>query len=49
MASKTKSLQLLGISIKTVKSHRAATMRKLRLGSFADLVRYAIHNKIIAP
>jgi DNA-binding NarL/FixJ family response regulator len=38
----------LGISIKTVESHRAATMRKLRLDSFADLVRYAIRNKIIA-
>ena len=38
---------LLGISIKTVETHRAATMRKLRLESFADLVRYAIRNKII--
>lgn len=37
----------LGISIKTVETHRAATMRKLRLDSFADLVRYAIRNKII--
>ena len=39
---------ILGISIKTVETHRAATMRKLRLDSFADLVRYAIRNKIIA-
>jgi DNA-binding NarL/FixJ family response regulator len=39
---------LLGISIKTVETHRATTMRKLRLESFADLVRYAIRNKIIA-
>lgn len=39
---------LLGISIKTVETHRAATMRKLRLESFADLVRYAIRNSIIA-
>ncbi|MEA3212317.1 MAG: hypothetical protein QOE70_5374 [Chthoniobacter sp.] len=38
---------LLGISIKTVETHRATTMRKLRLDSFADLVRYAIRNKII--
>jgi two-component system response regulator NreC len=37
----------LGISIKTVETHRAAAMRKLRLESFADLVRYAIRNKII--
>ncbi|MEA3207377.1 MAG: hypothetical protein QOE70_434 [Chthoniobacter sp.] len=38
---------LLGISVKTVETHRATTMRKLRLDSFADLVRYAIRNKII--
>ena len=38
----------LGISIKTVETHRATTMRKLRMDSFADLVRYAIRNKIIA-
>lgn len=39
---------LLGISVKTVETHRATVMRKLRLDSFADLVRYAIRNKIIA-
>jgi DNA-binding NarL/FixJ family response regulator len=39
---------VLGISIKTVETHRAAAMRKLRLDSFADLVRYAVRNKIIA-
>ncbi len=39
---------VLGISIKTVETHRAATMRKLRLDSFADLMRYAIRNKITA-
>jgi two-component system response regulator NreC len=39
---------VLGISIKTVETHRATAMRKLRLDSFADLVRYAIRNKIIA-
>lgn len=38
----------LGISIKTVETHRATTMRKLRLDSFADLVRYAIRNKILS-
>jgi DNA-binding NarL/FixJ family response regulator len=38
----------LGVNVKTVESHRAAIMRKLRLDSFADLVRYAIRNKIIA-
>lgn len=39
----------LGISVKTVETHRAAIMRKLRLESFADLVRYAIRQRIISP
>jgi DNA-binding NarL/FixJ family response regulator len=38
----------LGISIKTVETHRAAIMKKLELDSVADLVRYAIRNNIIA-
>jgi two-component system response regulator NreC len=38
---------LLGISIKTVETHRAAIMRKLGMHSFADLVRYAIRNKMV--
>ena len=39
--------QVLGISVKTVETHRAAVMRKLKLNSVADLVRYAIRNGII--
>jgi len=39
--------ELFGISVKTVETHRAAIMRKLRLDSFAALVRYAIRNGII--
>jgi DNA-binding NarL/FixJ family response regulator len=39
----------LGISIKTVETHRSAIMRKLGLQSITDLVRYAIRNKIIEP
>jgi DNA-binding NarL/FixJ family response regulator len=39
----------LGISIKTVETHRSASMRKLKLHSTADLVRYAMRNKIIQP
>jgi DNA-binding NarL/FixJ family response regulator len=38
---------ILGISVKTVETHRAAIMRKLGLKSFSDMVRYAIRNKII--
>ncbi len=37
---------ILGVSVKTVETHRAAVMRKLALGSVADLVRYAIRNGI---
>jgi DNA-binding NarL/FixJ family response regulator len=39
----------LGISVKTVETHRAAIMRKLELASLADLVRYAIRNNIAQP
>jgi two-component system, NarL family, response regulator NreC len=39
----------LGISIRTVESHRATIMNKLALRSVTDLVRYAIRNKIIEP
>ena len=38
---------LLGISVKTGETHRAAIMRKLKLESLSDLVRYAIRNNII--
>jgi DNA-binding NarL/FixJ family response regulator len=38
---------VLSISLKTVESHRAAAMRKLKLSSTADLVRYAIRNKLV--
>ena len=38
---------VLNISIKTVETHRATTMRKLDLTSTAALVRYAIRNKLV--
>ena len=37
----------LGISVRTVESHRATIIRKLHCHSFSELVRYAIRNKII--
>ena len=40
---------LLGISFKTVVTHRASVMRKLNLSSSAALVRYAIRNRIVEP
>ena len=39
--------ELLNISRKTVETHRASAMCKLDLSSFADLVRYAIRNKLV--
>ena len=38
---------VLGISVKTAETHRAAIMSKLKFNSFADLVRYAIRQKIV--
>ena len=38
---------LLDISVKTVETHRATAMHKLRLRTTADLVRYAVRNSII--
>ena len=38
---------ILSISVKTVETHRAAIMHKLRLSSLAALVRYAIRNKLV--
>jgi DNA-binding NarL/FixJ family response regulator len=38
---------LLGISVKTVETHRAAVMKKLGVTSIAELVRYAIRNSVI--
>lgn len=39
----------LGMSTKTAETHRANLMRKLGLRSLAELVRYAIRNKVIEP
>ena len=38
----------LGISVKTAETHRARVMRKLEFASLADLVRYALRNRIVA-
>jgi len=39
----------LNISVKTSETHRSNIMRKMGFGSLAELVRYAIRNKIIEP
>ena len=40
---------LLGISAKTVETHRAAVMKKLGAKSVAELIRYAIRANMIEP
>jgi DNA-binding NarL/FixJ family response regulator len=45
--SNKEAASTLGISVKTIEAHRANLMRKLRLRSVSDLVRYAIRNKIV--
>lgn len=39
--------RVLELSVKTVETHRSNIMRKMEFGSLADLVRYAIRNKIV--
>jgi DNA-binding NarL/FixJ family response regulator len=39
----------LGISIRTVETHRAKIMQKLGLHSLAELILYAIRQKIVTP
>ncbi len=39
----------LGISVKTVETHRASVMRKLGINSVVELVHYAIRNKLVSP
>jgi DNA-binding NarL/FixJ family response regulator len=47
--SNKQAASALSISVKTIEAHRANIMRKLRLRSVTDLVRYAIRNKIAQP
>src|SRR6266851_7331352 len=44
--SNKKISSTLGISVKTVETHRAAIMRKLGAKSVVDIVRYAVRNRI---
>lgn len=39
----------MGVSTRTIESHRTHIMRKMRFASFSDLVRYAIRNSLIDP
>ena len=37
----------LGVGLKTIETHRAAAMRKLGLHTTADIVRYAVKNRMV--
>lgn len=37
----------LGLSVKTIETHRTNIMRKLQLRAFSDLVRYAVRHKLV--
>jgi DNA-binding NarL/FixJ family response regulator len=39
----------LGITTRTAEGHRSEVMKKRKLGSLAELVRYAIRNGIVEP
>jgi DNA-binding NarL/FixJ family response regulator len=38
---------ILGVSTRTIESHRNHIMRKMAFGSFSELVRFAIRNKLV--
>ncbi len=40
---------ILGISVRTVETHRAKVMQKLGLQSVVELVHYAVRNRIVEP
>ncbi len=39
----------LDLSVKTVETHRASVMRKLELNSLADIIRFAVRNRMVEP
>jgi DNA-binding NarL/FixJ family response regulator len=41
--------KILGISVKTVETHRANVMQKLGLDSIVELVHYAVRNQLVQP
>jgi DNA-binding NarL/FixJ family response regulator len=47
--SNKRAAQDLGISVKTVESHRSAAMRKLDIHTTAHLVRYAFREGLVRP
>jgi DNA-binding NarL/FixJ family response regulator len=47
--SNKEAAAMLGVSTRTVESHRNHIMRKMEFGSFSDLIRFAIRSNLIQP
>ena len=47
--SNKEAAAMIGVSTRTVESHRNHIMRKMDFGSFSDLIRFAIRNNLIQP
>jgi DNA-binding NarL/FixJ family response regulator len=47
--SNKEAASALGVSARTVESHRNHIMRKMNFASFSDMIRFAIRNKIVDP
>lgn len=45
--SNKQTADVMGVSTRTIETHRAAVMRKLAISSTAELVRYAVRNRIV--
>jgi len=47
--SNKETAAIIGVSTRTVESHRNHIMEKMVFGSFSDLIRFAIRNSLIQP
>lgn len=47
--SNKQAAHTMGVSVKTLETHRSSVMRKLKLTTTAELVRYAVRHHIILP
>ena len=47
--SNKEAAAMIGVSTRTVESHRNHIMRKMNFRSFSDLIRFAIRNNLIQP
>jgi FixJ family two-component response regulator len=45
----SKSRPPLGVSTRTVESHRNHIMHKMNFKSFSDLIRFAVRNNMVSP